>query len=63
MASAAPMDMLRKCREVFAGRARVNRIFADDIGQPEMRRRAAAVWADRNEELVREIDDTLQHWG
>lgn len=63
MAAAAPMDMLRKCRDVFAGRARANRILADDIDQPEMRRCAAAAWADRNEELVREIDETLQHWG
>lgn len=63
MAAAAPMDMLRRCRDIFAGRARANRIIADDPDQPSTKRSAADAWATRNEEMVAEIDDTLQHWG
>ena len=57
------MDMLRKCREVFASRAEENRIVAADIDRPETYRGAAAAKAATNERLVAEIDATLKEWG
>lgn len=61
--AAAPMDMLRKCREVFASRAEENRIVAADIDRPEAYRGAAAYMAEENDRLVAEIDATLREWG
>lgn len=57
------MDMLRKCREVFASRAEENRIVAADIDRPEAYRGAAAYMAEENDHLVAEIDATLREWG
>lgn len=63
MAAAAPMDMLRKCRDTFARRAEENRMVAADIDRADAYRGAAASMAEENDRLVAEIDETLHHWG
>ena len=59
----APMDMLRKCRDVFKSRAEENRAYSTTNGHPDIYRTAAGLMADENFKLVEEIDATLREWG
>ena len=61
--AAAPMDMLRKCREQFAGYAREHRAKEAESWRTSEDRGAAAAKAATNERLVAEIDATLKEWG
>lgn len=61
--AAAPMDMLRKCREQFARQAEAQRQAANNQTLPDAFRSAAGTKAERNERLVAEIDATLREWG
>lgn len=57
------MDMLRRCREQFAGYAREHRTKEADASRSAEDRGAAATKAATNERLVAEIDATLKEWG
>lgn len=61
--AAAPMDMLRKCRDQFAGYAREHRAKEADASRSAEDRGAAGTKAETNERLVAEIDATLREWG
>lgn len=57
------MDMLRKCRDTFAGYAREHRKVARGSFTPSAIRAERTMLAERNERLVAEIDATLREWG
>lgn len=57
------MDMLRKCRDQFAGYTREHRAKEADASRSAEDRSAAAAKAATNEKLVAEIDATLEQWG
>ena len=59
----APIDMLRKCRGIFAGRAVENWAVSRGASRPEEYRAAASYMAAINENLVCEIEATLKEWG
>lgn len=61
--AAAPMDMLRKCREQFDRYGREYRAKEADAFRSAAGRGAAAAKAEINERLVAEIDATLREWG
>ena len=61
--AAAPMDMLRKCRDQFASYAREHRAKEAESWRTSEDRGAAGTKAERNERLVAEIDATLREWG
>lgn len=60
--AAAPMDMLRKCRDQFAAYAREHRAKEADTSRSDEYRGAAAIKAATNERLVAEIDATFREW-
>ena len=61
--AAAPMDMLRKCRDTFASYAREHRKVARGNLTPSVIRQERTILAEHNERLVAEIDATLREWG
>lgn len=57
------MDMLRRCRDQFAGYAREHRAVERNRWAPPFLKAEHKLAAEADERLVAEIDATLKEWG